>query len=73
MNAYYEKIVDLWRAGNEEQAVHYFWECQREGQIGDAETEELNRFLPCAEVFIKRYQEASPDAQSKIKKLLGIT
>jgi hypothetical protein len=72
MNAYYEKIIDLWKAGKEEKAVLYFWDCKGDGLLSEAEIKELDRILPCDEVFIEIYKRLSPHKQEQIKRLLGI-
>jgi len=72
MYAYYEKIADLWRAGQEQQAVVYFWKCKEQGLLSEEEIKELEKFLPCPEVMMEMYKKANRSTQEKVKKLLGI-
>lgn len=70
MNAHYEKIVDLWRAGKEEEAVRYFWECKKKELLSKEEIEKLEQFLPETEIMWEDYKKASRSAQEKIKSLI---
>jgi len=70
--AYYEKIMDLWRAGKTRDAVLDFYNFKKSGQLTDEEIEKLEKFLPCDEVFVEMFLESPPHIQLKIKKLLGI-
>ena len=43
---YYEKLLEYWEAGNEEEAIQYFEQWKVAGLLSKEEIEKLNEILP---------------------------
>ena len=46
MLSYYEKLLEYWEAGNEEEAIQYFEQWKVAGLLNEEEIEILNQILP---------------------------
>ncbi|MGA2317961.1 MAG: hypothetical protein ABSG71_16515 [Thermodesulfobacteriota bacterium] len=61
MIVYYEKVMELWRAGKLLDAVEYFNQCKKEGLLSEEEIEELDKKLPEFGELIEEECEENPE------------
>ena len=66
MSAYYEKLIDLWKAGKIKEAISYFEKWKIEGLLNKEEIEELEKKIPDWIENLEGELEDNPDIIFKL-------